>query len=334
MVRNAAGSLGGLLADYVAQDYPAERREVIIVDGMSQDSTRAVAQRFSTEHPELAMQLLDNPGLILATGWNIGLAAARGRVLVRVDAHAHIPADFIARNVERIEAGESICGGQVVSRSPEAAWGRALHLVETSKFGGGAAGFRHPGDARYVDTLAYAAYRRAVFAEVGGLDERLRRNQDNEIHCRMTQAGYKFYFDPAIQSWHTPRATMPGLLRQKFSNGVWMGILLGVRPRSCRPRHLAPLGFVLGVAGGLCLLPISPLFLGAVACPYAALDVAFTAQAVVRAKGRAKLLAVASVLLFPALHVAYGIGTLLGLLRMPFFCLSSRRYRPSWPITE
>ncbi len=150
----------------------------------------------------------------------------------------------------------------------------------------------------------------------------------------MTQAGYKFYFDPAIQSWHTPRATMPGLLRQKFSNGVWMGILLGVRPRSCRPRHLAPLGFVLGVAGGLCLLPISPLFLGAVACPYAALDVAFTAQAVVRAKGRAKLLAVASVLLFPALHVAYGIGTLLGLLRMPFFCLSSRRYRPSWPITE
>lgn len=334
VARNAAACLGALLADYAAQDYPVERRELIIVDGMSEDNTRAVVARFRDEHDDLAVRVLDNPRLILATGWNIGLAESRGDILIRVDAHARIAPDFITRNVQRIDAGEDICGGQRVSRRPEGVWGRVLHLVETSRFGGGSAGFRNPGDARYVDTLAHAAYRREVFAKVGGLDERLRRNQDNEIHRRMTQAGYKFYFDPAIRSSHTPRATLAGLLRQKFGNGVWMGILLGIRPRSCRPRHLAPLAFVLGVVGGLCLLPISPLFLAAVACPYVLLDVVFTVQAVSRAKGWVRTLTPIVVLIFPAMHAAYGIGTFLGLLRMPVFRLRTPGYGPPFPVAS
>jgi glycosyltransferase involved in cell wall biosynthesis len=334
VTRNAAAALGGLFADYAAQDYAAERRELLIVDGMSEDDTQERVQAFRREHPGLAVTLLDNPGLILAAGWNVGLAAARGDILIRVDAHARIPTDFIARNVDRINAGEDICGGLVESHTADCGWAQVLCLADASKFGGSPAGFRNPGEARYVDTLAYAAYRRAVFVEVGGLDERLRRTEDNELHGRMTDAGYKFFYDPSIRSHRAPRTRLMALLEQKLANGLGIGILLAIRPRSCRMRHLIPLGFVVGVAGGLCLLPISPLLLAAVIGPYLLLDAAFAAQAVVRAKGRAKVLAALSVLLFPAMHVAYGIGTLLGLVRMPLFRLSSRRYKLPWPITE
>ena len=334
VMRNADACLGGLLADYAEQDYPAERRELIIVDSMSEDGTQERVQSFRREHPGLGVTALENPGLILATGWNIGLAAARGDILIRVDAHARIAPDFIARNVERIDAGEDICGGLVESRTAHTGWAEVLCLVDASKFGGGPAGFRNPGTARYVDTLAYAAYRRGVFAKVGGLDERLRRTEDNEIHCRMTEAGYKFFYDPAIRSWRTPRTKLGALLAQKFANGVGIGILLAIRPRSCRLRHLVPLAFVLGVVGGLCLLPISPVFLAVVACPYVLLDVVFTAQAVERAGRRAKVLAPAAILLFPAMHAAYGIATALGLLRMPLARLPTRRYTPPRPITE
>jgi len=334
VTRSAAAALAELLADYAAQDYAAERRELLIVDSMSEDDTLQRVQTFRREHPGLVVSMLDNPGLILATGWNVGLAGARGDILIRVDAHARIPADFIARNVDRIDAGEDICGGLVESRTADSGWAQVLCLADASKFGGGPAGFRNPGEARYVDTLAYAAYRRAVFAKVGGLDERLRRTEDNELHGRMADAGYKFFYDPAIRSRRAPRTRLRALLAQKFANGVGIGKLLAIRPRSCRLRHLVPLGFVVGVAAGLGLLPISPVFLAAVACPYALLDAAFTVQAVVRAQGRAKVLAAATLLLFPAMHVAYGVGTLLGLLRLPFIRRSARRHKPSWPITE
>lgn len=334
VARNAAGRLDRLLADYAAQDYPVERRELIVVDGMSQDDTRNVVARFRGEQPGLAVQVLENPRLILAPGWNIGLAAAEGDIVIRVDAHARIAPDFITRNVQRIDAGEDICGGQVASHTPDGTWPQVLHLAEASKFGGGLAKFRNPGHARYVDTLAYAAYRREVFGKAGGLDERLRRNQDNEMHCRMTQAGYRFFYDPAIRSWHTPRTGLRALLAQKFCNGVWMGILLAVRPASCRLRHLAPLAFVLSLVGAACLLPLSPYFLAAVAGPYLLLDLVFTVQAASRARGRVRMLSPVALLVFPAMHAGYGIGTFLGLLRAPAFRLGTRGYRPPFPVAS
>jgi glycosyltransferase involved in cell wall biosynthesis len=332
VARNAAGCLPDLLADYAAQDYPAERRELIVVDGASEDGTRRLAERFRDEHPDLAVRVLDNPERILAAGWNVGLAAAQGDVLIRVDAHARIPPDFLRRNVERIAAGEAICGGQVVSVAPPGRWPQVLRLAETSRFGGGAAAFRNPGPPRYVDTLAYAAYRREVFAEIGGLDERLARNQDNELHDRARRAGYRFFYDPAIRSERRTRTTLRGLLGQKFGNGVWVGILLAVRPRCFRPRHLAPLAFVLALAVGGLLLPLSPLFLAAVLMPYLVLDLAFTARAVVAADRPTRAAALLLLVIFPLIHLAYGLGTLWGLLRAPFFRLATRGYQPPRPI--
>ena len=332
VARNAGAFLGDLLNDYVDQDYPKTCCELVIVDGMSVDNTRQIGNEFRDEHPELKVTVLDNPKRILASGWNVGLAAAKGDIMIRVDAHAHIGPDFIRRNVERIEAGEQICGGCRSSDPPIGALARMVNIVETSKFGGGLAAFRNRGPARYVDTHAHAAYRREVFAAVGGLDERLERNQDNEIHYRMRKAGYRFYFDPCISSRHISRSTVPGLLRQKFGNGFWVGILLGIQPRSVGIRHAASLALVLSILAGAVLLQAFPFLLMAVVGAYSLLDLFFTVEIIREAEPSQRLLATSVFAIFPMLHIVYGLGTICGLVKMPFVLLATRNYHRAWPV--
>lgn len=334
VARDAAGHLARLLDGYLAQDYAPARRELLIVDGRSTDDTRAIAERFRAEHRGLAVQVLDNPKKNLAAGWNVALANAAGTIMLRVDAHARIPPDFIRCNVERIHEGQDICGGEVACDPPDRVWPHVLYLAECSKFGSGLASFRNPGKPRCVDTLAYAAYRREVFVRVGGYDERILRNQDNEIHRRMKRAGFRFFYDPAIRSWHAARNTLRGLLKQKFENGRSVGLVLGIRPMCFRIRHVVPGLFVLALAVGLILARRVPLALAAAGFPYLLLDAVFTGQAVVRAQGRRRPAALLLVFVFPMMHIAYGLGTLLGLLEMPFFVLATRGYRVPRPIRE
>lgn len=115
-----------------------------------------------------------------------------------------------------LENGEDIVGGSVCGAEPESDWEAVTRALDTSRFCGGAAPFRNGGEARYVDTLAYALYRREVYDRVGLYDERLRRTEDNDMHYRMRKAGYRFYFSPDILSWHAARKTLRGQLQSKM----------------------------------------------------------------------------------------------------------------------
>ena len=189
-----------------------------------------------------------------------------------------------------------------------------LRTVDTSRFCGGAAPFRNGGEARYVDTLAYALYRREVYDRVGLYDERLRRTEDNDMHYRMRKAGYRFYFSPDIVSYHAARATMRGQLRQKWGNGYWIGRTMRIQPRCFAPRHLIPALFVLALLFGLLLLPFSVWPLLLLLSAYLACDLVFAVRGAC-SQETGRLLALLTLpFLFPAVHVVYGVGTLAGLL--------------------
>ncbi|MHB9156151.1 MAG: glycosyltransferase family 2 protein, partial [Endomicrobiales bacterium] len=247
VARNAEHCLPELLADAAAQEYPPEKLEILLVDSASTDATPRLMEGFRTAHPQRPVLLLRNPGRLLARGWNAALAASAGSVIVRVDAHSRIPRDFVRKNAEALE-GRDIAGGARLVVEPENPWQKLLCLAERSRFGSGVARYRRRCGPGCVDTLAHAAYRREVFATAGGLDERLERNQDNELHFRIRRAGYKFFFSPGIVSWHRARPTLAAFLAQKYGNGFWIGQTLGVQPFCFRARHFAPLAFVLAFA--------------------------------------------------------------------------------------
>ena len=310
---NAAGSLGALLGDLLVQTIPHEQIEALLVDSASTDATRAIMLDFAKATP-FEVKVLDNPRRWLASGINVALAAATGDAIIRLDAHARIPKDFLENNLRALARGEDIVGGCVLGSAPGGAWESVLRTVDTSRFCGGAAPFRNGGEARYVDTLAYALYRREVYDKVGLYDERLRRTEDNDMHYRMRKAGYRFYFSPDIVSYHAARATMRGQLRQKWGNGYWIGRTMRIQPRCFAPRHLIPALFVLALLFGLLLLPFSVWPLLLLLSAYLACDLVFAVRGAC-SQETGRLLALLTLpFLFPAVHVVYGVGTLAGLL--------------------
>jgi len=310
---NAAESIGALLEDLLAQTIEPEQIQALLVDSASADDTRSLMLDFAKKAP-FEVRVLDNPKRWLAAGINVALAAATGDAIIRLDAHARIPADFLANNLRALEAGEAIVGGCVAGGTPNTAWESVLRTVDTSRFCGGAAPFRNGGEARYVDTLAYALYRREVYDAVGLYDERLRRTEDNDMHYRMRKAGYSFFFSPEIISYHTARSTMRGQLKQKWGNGYWIGRTMLIQPRCFAPRHLVPAAFVLALTGGMLLAPLCawPLLLLVIA--YLLCDLFFALKGAASQDQGRMLAALTLPFLFPAVHIVYGVGTIAGLL--------------------
>lgn len=316
---NAASTIDALINSLKRQTYPHDRIEVILVDGCSKDDTKAAMLRFQSEQTDFRrIIVLDNPKQTLPCGWNVTLDAAQGDALLRVDAHATMSERFIEQSVRDLLKGEDICGGKVISIPANASkWAIVLNEAENSMFGGGVAAFRRAETPRYVSTAAFAIYRKSVFDTVGRYNEMLTRTEDNEMHYRMRQAGYRFYYDPEIVSYRKTRAALKELARQKFLNGYWIGRTLWIEPRCFSLYHFVPLAFVLAIVFSTVLglmgfsLPAALLW-GA----YAVANVGMTLGSAVCCKER-NLLFVFLPLVFLVLHVWYGVGTIAGILCFP-----------------
>ena len=325
VARNAELHLPQLLDDLLSQDYPAEKIEFLYIDSDSHDSSLKIVHDFKSQHADRIVHILQNPKKFLACGWNVALGRATGEIIIRVDAHARIPTDFIRLNVEAIQDNKDIVGGQIINIIPKETALAFLALADASRFGGGAADFRNPGPARYVDTLAHAAYRREVFQKVGPYDERLERTEDNEMHQRMKEAGFAFYFLPSIKSYRYPRTDLYGLLKQKYANGFWVGLTMAVSRKCFGLRHFVPLFFVFACLGGLALGVIrswGPLV--ALLLLYFSCATFFAYKSYKEAPSAVKPLCVFMPFVFFLMHLSYGVGTVFGLIRIPAFLVKYR----------
>lgn len=334
VARNAEKYLPGILTDILNQDYPKEDMEFVLIDGESEDKTLEVMNNFKNINRDLKIKTISNYKKILASGWNIGLSNSTGNIILRVDAHSKIPSDFVRKNVESIAKGENIVGGQRITVIPDKPYQQVISLAEMSKFGAGSAAYRNYNQAGYVDTLAHAAYSRRIFEVVGGYDERLVRTEDNEMHYRLKKHGFKFYYNPEIKSFHVPRGNLQSLLRQKYSNGLWIGLTIGVQPKCFGVRHFIPLFFVAAIF--ICILSgvvYTNWYLSiAMALVYLSAALFFSFESMQRAKANIKIICLGLPLVFFLMHFAYGLGTIIGLVKIPYFVWKNRNYNIPFPI--
>ena len=321
VARNEELSLPSLFSDILAQEYPHEQMEILLADSDSTDGTKACMEQFAREHGEEFNRVLvvDNPGKTLAKGWNVLLQTFAGDVILRVDAHANIPPDFVRKNVECLESGESVSGGQrpCVLEAPTQ-WQKTLLLAENSLFGSSIASFRRDVGKMYAKSVFHGAYRREVFETIGGYNEELGRTEDNEIHYRMRKAGFRLCFDPSIISYQHVRSSLKQMIRQKYGNGKWVGLTAGVCPGCLSLYHFVPFAFLLGILVTTILACVGIWQLAALMWGmYALLALVMTAACV-----RDENWNVTSLLLpflFLILHVCYGVGTAVGLIKLPFW---------------
>lgn len=318
---NEENMLPALLADIERQTYPHEKMEIVLVDSCSEDGTRNIMEHFAEKNRGgfYNIQVLDNEGRILSCGWNEALAHFTTEVIIRVDAHSHIPGNFVEKNVEVLKSGEMVSGGiRPVLAEEEDNWSRTLLLAEESMFGSSVSSFRRKGEKAYVKSIFHGAYHREVFEKAGGFREDLGRTEDNEMNYRIRKNGYRLCMSPDIISYQYIRPTFRKMCRQKYGNGYWIGLTAGVCPGCLSLYYFVPGAFV----GGILLtsvLMLAGVFLPAVLMwgAYWLLAVVMAVEAVKgKHKNRYQLLLP---FLFFVMHLSYGVGTCAGLIKMPFW---------------
>lgn len=309
-VRNEERYIERCLYSLSAQDYPRDRFEVLVIDGQSTDTTRQIVSRFAAEST-VDLRLLQNPRYRTAPGLNIGLAEARGDVIVRVDGHAAVAPDFLSRNTEALFDTRADAVGGVIQSEGDTAVGRAAAAAMSSRFGVGGASFRVGGAGR-TDTVAFAAYRRDVFARIGGFAEDIDKGEDDEFNYRLLDHGGVIMLVPEVHASYTVRGDLAGLWAQYRSYGRAKPEVLRRHPAQVRLRQLAPPAFVtaLGAATLLAILGRrGPL--AALATVYT-LAATIASLALVPRHGWRRLPILPAV--FACLHLAYGTGFISGCL--------------------
>lgn len=310
-VRNEADFIGRCLEAVVAQDYPADRMEIVVVDGMSTDGTRQIAESFKARHP--ALRVLDNPGMIVPTALNIAIAAAHGAIIVRVDGHCEIATDYVSGCVAHLQTGVDAVGGPLRTAG-ESAIARAIALGMSSMFGVGNSAFRtSTGKTMVVDTVAFPAYPRRVLERVGPFDEELVRNQDDEYNYRLRKAGGRILLAADVRADYFSRSSFRSLWRQYFQYGYWKIRVLQKHPRQMCARQFAPVCLVVGtvLSVAVAALGMAPWWVPALVLgSYLSLNVVASVRT---ARGQPSLCALVF-LTFVILHVSYGCGCLRGLI--------------------
>ncbi len=310
---NEQATIRLLLDAVLAQTYPRSRMEVLIADGLSQDKTRDVIAAFQSEHPDLPLRILDNERRNIPSALNLAIGAARGEIMIRLDAHSMPEPDYMARCVQALEDGKGAnVGGVWMIRPGAKGWiAESIAAAAAHPLGVGDAMYRLAPQAGPVDTVPFGAFHRELIEKIGGFDETLLSNEDYEFNTRVRQSGGVVWIDPQIRSMYFARATLGALAAQYWRYGFWKFKMLRRYPDTIRWRQALPPAFVLSLAGLLILSFFVPLIkfilILEILCYLAALTIAGIHLAL---RQRKPLLAPGLPLAIMAMHLSWGSGFL------------------------
>jgi succinoglycan biosynthesis protein ExoA len=290
-------------------------KELIIADGDSSDRTREIVEAYSEQHP--GIRLIRNPKRYVPFALNECIKKSSGDYIVRLDAHTQYAQNYFTKVIETFEkTGAEIVGGPMRAKG-NSPFQRAVAICTSTAFGVGDSKFHDETAEGYTDSVYLGAWRKEIFKTTGLFDEAMLRNQDDEFHYRAKSKGMKIYLNPEIKSWYYPRTNLRTLMKQYFQYGLFKPLVLKKVKSEIKSRHLIPSAFILYllsipflyfITGQLAIIPLVIYFI---------LDIyfSFSKQETVSEKIR-------SLLIYPALHISYGCGFLLGLndsLRKLFF---------------
>jgi glycosyltransferase involved in cell wall biosynthesis len=299
--------------------YPADDMEIIAVDGQSSDGTRRILERLAWDDRRL--RILANPARATPAALNRGIAAARGDIIVRADAHTVYPPDYVEVLVRALERDGADLVGVPADAAPGAdgAWARVLALATAGPFAT-ASPFRDRATSADVDTVPFGCWRKSLFKRIGLFDERLLRNQDNEHASRIRRAGGRVRLTAETRVSYLVRPTVRQLYGHAAASGMWNAFTQRLHPYTFHWRHFLPGLFFCGV-----LLALVALVWGTVesvpglvafgACALGPYVLADAGVAVTKARAAGKWWLAAPIAAVTAgYHFSYGYGVTKGWL--------------------
>ncbi len=304
-VRNEEQFIERSLGAVLGQDYPHERMEILIADGLSNDGTIAIVKEMSGAD---RVQIFQNPRRIQSTGLNQAIIQAKGEIIIRIDGHTIVSPDYVRQCVLALQTSAAHNVGGPMDPVGLTPMGQAIATAGKSVFAVPSA-FHVSQKAQYTDTVYMGAWPRAVLIRIGMFNENYDVNEDYELNYRIRRAGGKIYFSPAIRSQYYGRQNLSELARQYFRYGQSKIRTLQEHPTSLRMRQLIAPTFVVYILTIIPLLAFDSQLISlwiAVLALYCLLDLCFS----IRLGMNWRL-----VIVFPTIHIAWGLGFWVGAIK-------------------
>lgn len=297
----------------VTQEYPRENYEIIILDGGSVDSSRITAEKLIANYP-FAL-IMDNPQRIQAAAWNLGISHSTGQIIGIVSAHSVLAPDYVANIVETLNrTGADMVGGPTIADS-NGPVGEAIAIALNSPFGVGNARFHYTSKEIEVDSVFMGACWRKTYEKIGGFDEELVRNQDDEFSYRLRKAGGKIVCNPKIRSRYFNRSSIKSLSKQYYQYGFYKVRVLQKHPRQMSIRQFVPPLFVLSLLAALLLTMTTKwgwITLAVITGAYILTNLIASILTAIKKDWQHFLLLP---VVFATIHTSYGFGFLTGLFK-------------------
>ncbi|MCS2481819.1 glycosyltransferase family 2 protein [Bacteroides faecis] len=302
------------------QDFPKDELEIILADGMSQDCTREIVAKYTAKYPFIS--LIDNPKRIAPWAMNLAVKEAKGDVIMRLDAHAIYEKNYFSALVRALKVYDAdnvgaVCRTDVLNKTPKTL---AIREVLSNKFGVGNSTFRTGiSGVQEVETVPFGCWKREVFEKYGMYDVRLVRNQDIELNKRIIRGGGRIVIVPDTYCTYFARENYHELAKNNYGNGKWniLTVYYTKEMRSLSVRHFVPLAFVLSL--------IVPILVGVFWWPTLCVSVLALCVYLLALGSVSAKLAVSKRLSFfyllasfSVLHISYGWGSLVGILKLLF----------------
>lgn len=317
--RNEEKFIGKCLDSIIDNDYPKDKLEVLVIDGVSEDETKEIVKKYTQEYPFI--KLLNNHKKITPCALNIGIKSSKGQIIMRMDAHATYENDYISKCVKYLDEynADNVGGIRMTRPSNNNTIGKAIALSVSHPFAAGTAIYRTgTKKARWVDTVFGGCYRREVFSKIGFFNEDLVKGQDREFNFRLRKSGGKILLVPDIICYYYARSNLKAFCKWLFicgSTPFYATKLVGRTIFSWR--NLVPSTFVLSLAFSLSFSFVFPEFLWlflSIVSFYLLFNIYFSIKIVLKEKNIKYLLVMP--LIFTTTHLLYGIGSIYGLLKL------------------
>jgi glycosyltransferase involved in cell wall biosynthesis len=315
-MRNEEQHIARCLESVACQDYPKDLMEVLVIDGMSEDTSREIVTDYVRRYSFI--RLLHNPGRATTTALNKGIVESQGQIIIRADAHCSLEPDYIHCCVNALLSTGAENVGGLMRPIGTTFLETAIGLGMSSPFGIGSGRFHYSEKAMFVDTVYLGAYPREVFDKIGLYDEMAHYSEDDELNYRLIKSGGKIFLSPQIKSQYYPRSSLSALWKQYLNYGWGKVRTIKKHGRPASWRHLVPPVFVISVIGSLLLFAVNPAFgwLTIGICGSYLISAIFV-SAKICFRESWKFFPVLPII-FATLHLSYGIGFLTGIVQVCF----------------
>jgi len=246
---NEEKTIGGLLKAIQKQDYPLSSIEIVIADAFSTDETKKKISEFIKSNPSVIVKVVDNAKQTIPSGVNCAAKAAKGEILIRLDAHSEPNQEYVTTCVDllRKNVAENVGGIWEIQPGEDTCIANAIAKAAAHPLGVGDAKYRISTKAQYVDTVPFGAFYKNTFEKLGRFDETLLANEDYEFNARLISGGGRVWLDPRIRSKYYARKDLKELAKQYWRYGYWKVRMLQRYPTTIRWRQAVPPLFVASI---------------------------------------------------------------------------------------